>query len=172
MIWIAAALGSPEDPENPEELGADEQADDRHERIHVHRPALYKRLHDLVLEPLPDDDERDPHDRGGREAHRNGGQPDDDRAERRADERLPDHAWDDYSADQPDPQGQDQVHGEDDDGPQRADPARHRVDQREQREGEERPMARSRMTLRTLDARYSASAVATMMSTIRSTPLE
>ena len=42
--------------------------------------------------------------------------PTDDRAERRADERVPDHAWDDHSADQPDRQGHDQVHGEDDEG--------------------------------------------------------
>src|SRR5580704_9420887 len=73
-------------PEDPEQRRAGEYGHDRDDRIHPEGLAVYERLDDVVLEPLPDDDERDPHVRRGREIHRHGRHGDDDRSERRADQ--------------------------------------------------------------------------------------
>ena len=86
MIWIAAALGmASRTPRIPSSCAPTSRLTIVTSGFAWSRSAVHKRLHDVVLKPLPNDDERNPHDRGGREAHRDGGQRHDNRSERRAD---------------------------------------------------------------------------------------
>src|SRR5512132_671906 len=73
--------------EDPEQRRADQDGEDRDDRVDLQRAAVDDRLDERVLDALVDDDERDPHDRGGGEVDGGGGDRDEDRAERRADER-------------------------------------------------------------------------------------
>src|SRR5438034_2218720 len=73
--------------EDPEQRRADQDGEDRDDRVDLERAAVDERLDERVLDALVDDDERDPHDRRGGEIDRGGGDGDEDRAERRADER-------------------------------------------------------------------------------------
>src|SRR3954470_14196635 len=73
--------------EDPEQRRADQDGEDRDDRVDLQRAAVDDRLDERVLDALVDDDERDPHDRRGGKIDRGGGEADEDRAERRADER-------------------------------------------------------------------------------------
>jgi tetratricopeptide (TPR) repeat protein len=67
--------------EDPKERSPREDGDNRHDRIDSQRLAVDERLHDVVLEALPDDDERDPDDRRRREVDGHGREGHDDRIE-------------------------------------------------------------------------------------------
>src|SRR4051794_25475618 len=73
--------------EDPEQRRADQDREDRDDRVDLERPAVDDGLDERVLDALVDHDEHDPHDRGGGEVDGGGGDGDDDRAQRRADER-------------------------------------------------------------------------------------
>src|SRR2546425_6192282 len=73
--------------EDPEQRRAHQDGEDRDDGVDLQRVAVDDRLDKRVLDALVDDDEGDPDDRGGREVDRGGGDGDEDRAERRADQR-------------------------------------------------------------------------------------
>ena len=59
---------------------AREHRHDRHDWIDAKRAPVHERLDYVVLEALPHDDERDPHDRRGGKVDGQGGESDHDRA--------------------------------------------------------------------------------------------
>src|SRR3954447_19899088 len=73
--------------EDPEQRRADEDREDRDDRVDLQCAAIDDRLDEGVLDALVDDDERDRHDRRDGEVDRGGRDGDEDRAERRADQR-------------------------------------------------------------------------------------